>query len=554
MVAVVLFHAFPDAVPGGFVGVDIFFVLSGFLITSMLMVEHRSTGRIDLRAFWIRRVRRLVPAVVVLVLVTGAIGLARGTTSPRWLYDSIGALTWSTNWFELGIAGSTWRWIDDSTVIDHLWSLAIEEQFYLVWPLLLWPLLRRFSSAQRFAFVALGLCVPSMVIMGWLDQVVAYFRTDARAFELLIGALGAFVGHRCVRSVRTPVLIGALIALLVFVRNTNPNMAWLYPWGFIGVSVVSVFVVVSLVEPPRWAERALTTAPIRYLGQVSYGVYLWHIPVIRFLSEKALGFGGIGLVAVQLAALIGAVEVSRRFVEKPLRTPGSRPPIWLVGAVVVSIGLVFAGLQWAAQKDFERKWDFVSVPVVDRSKATVLLLGDLGVDGVDSQLRSTGGVQTWKSGEICAFTSPSIQLSGGVLEQSEWCEHWQSRWRNAIAAFRPTLTVVVEGTWETRRRVVDGHELTAEELRPIYAEFAQRQVDLADDAKLAFVIPVNPSGIDPDDDPDARRLRSEVFVEEFTRATRGCHSCVLLTPDGSTSMAVMAASVRDALVDHVGAS
>ncbi|WP_417288676.1 acyltransferase family protein [Corynebacterium variabile] len=393
VLAVVIYHFFGDALPGGFLGVDIFFVLSGFLITALLVRELGATGRISLKEFWRRRARRIIPAsVTVLVLATAIAGFIGGDVQVGLVPQFLGSLFFANNWVQISQSHS---YFADTTpqIFMHYWSLAIEEQFYVLWPLIFLGLLwvaRRFgrsvSSGDRafrlpalFATVA-GLA--SLLVMILLynpdeDPSRVYFGTDTHAFGLLAGVVLALLvttaspkavdswpllsptgasGMPTTRSRLTGAAgwtLGSLaflglIAMLVLLPDTSPVT---YRGGLFGASLLTVAVMMTVLRdagPVAWMMRI---RPLRYFGERSFSLYLWHWPVIVILEAKMQQPGSdtpdwlVGLIAVVISLVLS--EASYRFVENPLRRQGYRRVVAAMGStklLVVPIAILVIAL------------------------------------------------------------------------------------------------------------------------------------------------------------------------------------------------------------------
>jgi len=328
------YHVAPDRVPGGFVGVDVFFVLSGFLITSLLLREVDQRGRVDLRRFWVRRFRRLAPAVVVTVTTVAAATVVVGHDTAAGLRSQVvGAFTWTSNWIQIH---EGWDYADRSVppLFNHLWSLAIEEQFYLLWPLLFLGLITLFDRAGARR-VALTLAFVSAVLMAvWFvidNPSRAYFGLDSHSFGLLLGAAIALggsphlLGGRAAsgRQIAGYTVSGLLsLALIGLFAGT---IAW-EDWGtFLGglalVNLAAGALVLAVANPTPLA-RLLGWLPLRWLGERSYGVYLWHWPLIIMVTRLAPAEHAE--IAAGIAALVSVViaAASYRFVETPMRRDG----------------------------------------------------------------------------------------------------------------------------------------------------------------------------------------------------------------------------------------
>jgi len=454
VVAVVLFHFWPDIFPGGFVGVDVFFAMSGFLITGILMTEHRTSGRIDLAAFWGRRVRRLVPAVVVLVIVTAVATVATGTGSALQLADSVGALTWTTNLITAFSGGSRVFLHNSRTTIDHLWSLAIEEQFYLVWPPVALLVFRRIRGRRAQVAVALALVAASAGAMGAIGGEHAYFRTDTRAFELLGGAalaLSGWAGRRRAPALTSSLALVGFSGLVLFVAFARSGDEWMYPWGFLLISASSLALVAAAVHPSRALTFVLESRPMRHLGQVSYGVYLWHIPVQRLLSSKRIGFDGAGLQIVRFAVLALVVEASFRFIEQPFRRRRLRLGWREVGLGYVAAAAAILLLVPATQRDVAAQWDAIDAPPkVAAGQQRVLVLGDLVGAVAASGLREDDSLAVWSLADPgCPSGSEPLLDGRRPLDVDDFCGHWPDRWRRGIERFRPDVVVLGGGYWDT---------------------------------------------------------------------------------------------------------
>lgn len=310
-------HTAKFALPGGFIGVDVFFVLSGYLITSILLREVRETGSVALSDFYIRRARRLLPAFAILC----AFQIIRSWFSSNGAEireaTLVGAL-YLENW------NNVFEWWPFD-LMGHTWSLAVEEQFYLLWPLLL-PLLALTRRPFAWLFAAAAVMVLARVIcwragyaMTTLD-----FSMALRPVGLLIGCALAFIGHRPSVPVWIPNL--ALVAIVAFAVVVT-KWPLLYALAPIAVSLATAVVILG---SPAW----LTIAPLRYLGRISYGVYLYHWPLFM-LGEKIKPHGLGHLWAIGLVALIVALAaLSYEFIEKPcLRLKDRRPR-----AIMVPVG------------------------------------------------------------------------------------------------------------------------------------------------------------------------------------------------------------------------
>jgi peptidoglycan/LPS O-acetylase OafA/YrhL len=365
---VFLYHARPYAdgnpwLPGGFLGVDLFFVLSGYLITSLLLVEWEAGTRIDLRRFWMRRARRLLPAMVVVVLaalVLAAI-FARDDLA-RTRGDAVSSLFYYTNWHLIVANHSYFNLTGRPSLLQHLWSLAVEEQFYVIWPLLFVPGLVLLGR-RRLPFLVVGGIAGSAALM-WLlykpaDPSRVWYGTDTRAFLLLMGILLALVWpffERMRRSLPLLELFGvaALVATVLLFRQMQDFNPTLWQGGDLAASFCFVVLIAAVAHPKTGLGQALGVAPLRWLGERSYGIYLWHWPVIELMRPGVdISWTGPGVVVAQAAIVLSAAALSYRFVEQPIRT-GSlqrrlaqhsrRLRVELVGAGAMSLVAAFSVL------------------------------------------------------------------------------------------------------------------------------------------------------------------------------------------------------------------
>ena len=345
VLAVVAYHLWPATVPGGFLGVDVFFVVSGFLITTLLLRQMTRVGGIDLADFWKRRARRLLPALAC-VLVVGTVAARLVETDllvgvrRQWL----GAITFSTNWLEIG-AGTSYFDTTAPELFQPFWSLAIEEQFYLLWPLVLVGLvllaggLRIRAGARVIALVVAAGALASAVAMAALytpgdDPTNVYYNTGTHVFGLLAGAAVAITATARARLLPDrpwahALPYAALVVLVALGATMAAESTVTYHGGIVLGSLAALVLVVACAqERPRGLLRALELRPAEWVGERSYGLYLWHWPVI-LVVEAALGdapgsamWWRTPLIGLPLTFLLAAA--SHRFVETPIRRDGFR--------------------------------------------------------------------------------------------------------------------------------------------------------------------------------------------------------------------------------------
>ncbi|WP_035775342.1 acyltransferase family protein [Arthrobacter sp. H5] len=335
--AVISYHLVPSALPGGFLGVDLFFVLSGYLITRLLAAELLESGRVDLRAFWTRRLRRLVPALIPLMLVTlAAVSIFPSEAGRTLKLQVLGAATFSTNWLQVADQG-TYFAESEPPMLLHLWSLAVEEQFYLVWPLvllILWKAGAKGTVERLPVWMALVVLVSGLGSAGLMavlfdpaaDPSRLYFGTDTHGFGLLLGAALALASQgvsEIVTPGRSRVLLPlSLAALIVFFFVIPDSGVPAYRGGMVAFTAVCALIIALLIRPSGPVAELLATRRVQWLGRRSYGVYLWHWPLI-VLVQSWLPVGSQLWVAVIVIPLtLGCAELSWRFVELPVLRNG----------------------------------------------------------------------------------------------------------------------------------------------------------------------------------------------------------------------------------------
>jgi peptidoglycan/LPS O-acetylase OafA/YrhL len=365
VVAVLLYHADLSWLPGGFLGVEIFFVISGYLITALLVMEWRKLGRVDLKKFWLRRARRLLPALYLLLAVTLTYAVVFLPGEVAGLRDDvIAAMGYVTNWYLVLGHESYFEAMGRPSLLKHLWSLAVEEQFYLLWP----PVLALGLSlgAERFRqrrvlFVALMGAIASGVLMAILyhpeaDPSRVYYGTDTRATGLLLGAALAFVwtpwpvttgeggypttigGLPLYRRASiwgqlrrrwgwtVPLLVdlaglGALGALVALCLRLGEYQPLLYRGGLALVGLSTTVVIMACVHPhARLGNYLLGQLPLRWVGVRSYGIYLWHWPIFMITrAQLDVPLEGLPLVGLRLGLTLALADLSYRYVERPIR-------------------------------------------------------------------------------------------------------------------------------------------------------------------------------------------------------------------------------------------
>ena len=520
VLAVLAFHAGLPWASGGFLGVDAFFVLSGYLITTLLLAEQGRTGRIALGSFWRRRAARLLPA---LLLVVAASTLAARALMPaedltRLRGDGLAAVFYLANWRMVLDGDDYFSQTAAPSPFEHTWSLGIEEQFYLVWPLLLTVLIAgaagHRTALRRVLVVCVGGVVVSTVLLAAAyratDPGRAYYGTDTRGASLLVGAaLAVAVAGRWPAAVTGGVRLGSRAAraalgwaaaigagwLVWLVGHTDGADARLYRGGLllVALAVAAVLAHVVLV-PDGWSARVLSWRPLVLLGVISYGVYLWHWPVYVVVNAGRTGRTGLDLVALRCLVTLALAVASYLLVERPLRRLLSQARPWrLAAAGVVAASAVAAVALTSA--------------VTPAAQAGVAPLGAGATDGIDAVGPVPDGAAGTDTpakrerraarhhhprpgrepvvavfGDSLAWTlvtylpeTPGLDvrdrtmLGCGVARRGPYryfgqlyphvandCRDWPELWAHAIEVDDPDVALVFVGRWETMDREVDG--------------------------------------------------------------------------------------------------
>ncbi|MHB1138501.1 MAG: DUF459 domain-containing protein [Microthrixaceae bacterium] len=483
---------------GGFLGVDVFFVLSGFLITTLLL-RYTPASVAELRSWWGRRFTRLTPAVAVVVI---AVLLLFAATSGVVL-DSVATLTWWQNW-RLILEGTPY-WAPNPSPLRHAWSLSIEEQFYAIWPpLLVGSLaLARKLAVRRPQLVVAGLAAllgtASFVWATYLaitrDVSLSriYFGTDTRVGALLIGcAVAGVLYGRPVRPARRTLTAAAALAavgLTALSLAVSPEIRWTYTGGLLAAALCAVILVLTAMRPGP-LTTAMSWSPLQWLGVRSYALYLWSWPVQVLLEERTPSLGRPAVAAVTVAASLLLSELSLRFVEDPLRRGRSwarrlapRRAAWMGGLALVAVAMVVAGnsteltVSETVAKEFERLPDptVTVAPTTTCPPPPPTVPAPIWSDQADTFERATveqaadptapgGTVECGQTVTKVLFVGDSTgrgaanglrrlapadlevwdrtDLGCGLVAVSETCPDWRTSWSEAITQIAPDVVVL----------------------------------------------------------------------------------------------------------------
>jgi peptidoglycan/LPS O-acetylase OafA/YrhL len=510
--AVVLFHL--DHLRGGFLGVDLFFVLSGFLITSLLLTEVGATGVVGLGGFWVRRARRLLPALVLLLVAVAVTLLIVTPKEQRALFrdDGLATIGYVANWHRVTSEAGYWDAYSQSSPFEHMWSLAIEEQFYLLWPLVVAGLAvaagrrrRRVATngnggeaAGRPAvarLVLVGAGIGSVVSFAWLaasfdplDTNFAYFSTPTRLGPILAGA--AFAAYRVGRPERTGppdrkrealALVAAVVAVWLAFDLTATASAY-YRGGLLAFTVASLVVVGVVTGGPlgRFA-RGLAVRPLTFLGTISYGIYLWHVPVIVFGTADRVHLGGWPLDIVRVLLTLAASTASYLLVERRIRhgAIGGRRLLGLAfgGLAVATVMVLIATAGKPASERIEAPKgrlagtdnQYLYVPEeVAPGVPRVLLVGDSGPQHLGAEMKDIlpdhDLAFAFASHILCSPVTPEgvVKAIDGSVDTREVCHAGRRKmWTRLVDEFDPDIViyylanaggsseVMLDGRWTT---------------------------------------------------------------------------------------------------------
>ena len=339
VIGVLLYHGDVSWFRGGFLGVDVFFVLSGFLITSLILEEFDRSGRVNFAKFYLGRARRLLPALLLMLIIVGiAAAIFYRDAAYQFGTDALASIFYVNNWWYILGDQSYFAFTGRPPLLKHLWSLSVEEQFYLIWPAIAYLTVRTFGR-RGVGVLAVVIAIAStawMLILAFsngfpefADPSRAYFGTDSHIMGLLIGACLAtwwrprhtmvrprWTGRLAVDGAGLASLL-VIIAIFIFAGEFSP---WLYRGGFLAIAIITAGLILAATVPGTGFGKALGSQPWRYIGQRSYGLYLWHWPVFMVTRPMLdLPIDGAPLLALRLALTFAITEASFRLIELPIR-------------------------------------------------------------------------------------------------------------------------------------------------------------------------------------------------------------------------------------------
>lgn len=343
VLGIIIYHLNKQWLTGGFLGVDTFFVISGYLITSLLLKEYDDTGIIKLKSFWIRRLKRLLPAVIVLLMVVGtATLLLKSDNIIRVKHDIIAAIFYVSNWWYIAKDVNYFEQFSFMP-LKHLWSLAIEEQFYIFFPVILVTLLLTIKKRYKIGFIFWGVSIISLGLMMFIysingDHSRVYFGTDTRLQTLLLGVILAFLWPpfklkndppKVVKYVIDSICSLSFIVLILLFFIINDETNWIYDGGFYLISILTLFIIASVVHPSTWIAKIFSNPVLVFIGKRSYSLYLWHFAVISFVHSYYVdGQIPVYVYFIDISLTIIFAELSYRFIETPFRKEGIKALNW----------------------------------------------------------------------------------------------------------------------------------------------------------------------------------------------------------------------------------
>ena len=462
LLGILFFHA--GHLQGGWIGVDLFFVLSGFLITHLLLNEFDSSERILLTRFWERRARRLLPALLFLLfgVAVYAVWIAVPEELSRIRRDGLATLFYVANWSSILQEVDYWDLFLTASPLEHCWSLAIEEQFYLIWPPLTLVALKHLGASRRFNFglLSLGMAILSALWMAILFEpnestARVYFGTDTRAFALLLGAALASVLQPRLREPSTsrmwPALDGLGWVAIAFQAwgwiALDGNAPMVYRGVLFLLSVAACVTIAIVVVVPRGlTARVFELAPLRGLGLVSYGAYLWHWPVYIVLNTPRTGLEGGELTALRLIVTFAICLFSYFVLERPIRQGWPAGRRALIGAVAsamfVALALVAATIPRPA----------TILKAIEESDLPLdaLIVGDsiiLNLPVAFQREAVKRGRSTAVKGLVgCTqLRSERSLLPNDSVYVTHWCPDFRKRWRSWAVAHKPRRVLLMDG-------------------------------------------------------------------------------------------------------------
>jgi peptidoglycan/LPS O-acetylase OafA/YrhL len=470
IVFVMLYHANISWSRGGVFALDMFFMLSGFLITTLLVSEMTETGTLRLGHFWSRRAKRLLPALFLLIGSLAVYAVFFGTPDEiaRLRSDGIATLLYVSNWW-YAFSGASYFDNFQPSLLRHTWSLSMEEQFYVFWPLLFiagYKWLK--GNLELLAALAFIGALASAGLMWFMfdpdgDPSRVYYGTDTRVQALLVGVALALISRGNTRRFISErwIQLGGWIGYGIFaviVAKTAGSQPWIYRGGFLMFSLVSAVIIFAHAgDDKALLNRIFGCKPMVLLGSLTYGAYLWQWPVFIVVDEARVGIGGLPLLAIQFVVTFAFAAVSYYLVETPIRrssfsfrTPGATRTyaIGVAGAAALVV-VMFLATTTIFGPNAQ-----VSASVSAGARR-ILVTGDSTGATLVSQYPGTGDLNVEGATILgCGIVRGDNKLSGQPIESTAPCNAWPQKWADAEKSFQPDMVVIATGAWEMVDKVV----------------------------------------------------------------------------------------------------
>jgi peptidoglycan/LPS O-acetylase OafA/YrhL len=491
---------------GGFFSLDIFYVLSGYLITGLLVSEYRKRSAIKLSAFWLRRARRLLPALaIVLVAVTLMVRFVEPAgLYPNFRMSALSALFYFSNWWQIAASSNYFVATGAVSPLTHTWSLAVEEQFYLVWPLVVLAVMYLARSFARGVKILLVLSVAGAVAsaleMALLYNPAAnttrlYFGTDTHAQSILVGAamacamtlvqmqrgtdgMAPHARSGVARSVLLLLGLAGFVGTATITYLQNGTSSFDYRGGFMLSALSAAAIIVGAVCVPTGAiARGLSLRPLVWLGTISYGAYLWHYPVYVYLDASRTGQTGLSLLAIRFAATLGLAAVSFTLVERQVmygtfwRSVKAILPsaavmtatvaVIIAGTVVPATAVVKVVPRAEGGLSVAERGALTASGAFTRRPIQFLLLGDSLADSMDVGLQEQSvnrfGVHIVNKSDLgCDLDDLDAIADGNVDYPVSPCRAWRTLWRGEVAHYRPDVVGLLVGRWDITDHIDNG--------------------------------------------------------------------------------------------------
>jgi peptidoglycan/LPS O-acetylase OafA/YrhL len=551
LIAILLYHS--GHLVGGFLSVDMFFALSGFLITSLLLVEWDRTGTVALGAFWARRARRLLPALGFLLVGIAVYALvwAQPSELTRIRDDVIATVGYAANWHAIYAHESYFAAFTPSP-LRHAWTLAVEEQFYLLWPMVMALVVTRFR--RHTAKAVLGIAVvgglASAALMALLyspaDPNRAYYGTDTRAYAVFAGIAAAAAVHvwghptrRGPRRILEGLAFVSVAGIAVLWNRFEATSAFMYRGGFLLGAIALTALLLSAANPVRGPlNRMLSFRAFVWLGTISYGVYLWHWPIDLVVDQNRTGLAPWPLFAVRTALAIAFGTFSYFAIELPVRRGFGTSRQWrlaspaLVAGLVALVVLATAGAAASPldgadaalagntrAKMLERRAQVdAGIPA---STPRVVLAGDSTAVtlGLGAPNRSDSPVAVHSAAMLGCGLAPGVPIGLAHFTSESVCGQWPAVWHRALEIFRPRALVLLVGAWEIQDRLVAGR--TYPSGSPALGRLLRHQLGRAEATASAAGVPLvvllQPCFGPPDGGREFKHLDDPTAIRWFDR-------------------------------------